>query len=65
MMSSGRASEFIRNWDSERIYEEAGNGAQELRNWLLIAGALEDRPGKTTAYAPVPEWCTGTAVMEF
>ncbi|QLQ09292.1 MAG: catechol 1,2-dioxygenase [Nocardioidaceae bacterium] len=44
------------------ITEQAGNGAQELRSWMLMAAALDFAPGKTLAYAPIPEWLTGMAV---
>lgn len=62
---SGDAAAFTRAWDSERLYEEAGNGAQEIRNWLLIAGLVGDRPARVLAYEPVREWLTGTAVVQF
>jgi 2,3-dihydroxyphenylpropionate 1,2-dioxygenase len=66
LMCAGRAAEFIRDWDSDRIHVEAGNGAQEVRNWLLVAGAVGDAPGgEVLGYAAVPEWLTGTAVMRF
>jgi 2,3-dihydroxyphenylpropionate 1,2-dioxygenase len=65
LMCSGRAAEFIREWDSDRLHAEAGNGAQEVRNWLLVAGATGDAKGEVLGYAAVPEWLTGTAVMRF
>lgn len=40
----------------------AGNGGQELRTWLVMAAALGFAPGKTLAYAPMPEWLTGMGV---
>lgn len=39
----------------------AGNGAHEIRAWLVAAGAAS-APFETLVYEPVPEWLTGTAV---
>ena len=61
----GDARAFLREWNSVRLYEEAGNGAQEIRNWLLVAGLVGDRPAAEMAYEPVREWLTGTAVVQF
>ncbi|MGW4420631.1 DODA-type extradiol aromatic ring-opening family dioxygenase [Streptosporangium sp. NPDC004631] len=47
---------------TEDIEAAAGNGGQELRNWLMMAAALDFRPGRTLAYAPMPEWLTGMGV---
>ncbi|MFF4625139.1 DODA-type extradiol aromatic ring-opening family dioxygenase [Nonomuraea jabiensis] len=47
---------------TEQIEEAAGNGAQELRAWLIMAAALGFRPGRVLAYEPMPEWLTGMGV---
>jgi hypothetical protein len=65
IICQGRAREFIRNWDTHRIGEVAGNGAQEVRNWLLLAGLTADAPATLLDYAPVKPWLTGVAVVEF
>jgi len=65
VICTGRTPSFLREYDTERLYVEAGNGAQEIRNWLLVAGAMEDRRANVLAYADVEEWLTGTAVVEF
>ncbi|MCZ4590031.1 hypothetical protein O4328_41475 [Rhodococcus opacus] len=41
--------------------DAAGNGAHEIRTWLVAAGAVEVG-FDILAYEPVPEWLTGTAV---
>lgn len=41
--------------------EAAGNGAHEIRTWLIAAGAA-GVPFETLVYEPVPAWLTGTAV---
>jgi 2,3-dihydroxyphenylpropionate 1,2-dioxygenase len=65
VICNGRTPAFLRDYDTERLYDEAGNGAQEIRNWLLVAGAMGDRRASVLAYADVEEWLTGTAVVEF
>lgn len=44
------------------IEAAAGNGGQEVRTWLVMAAALGFRPGRTLAYAAMPEWLTGMGV---
>lgn len=44
------------------LAEVAGNGANELRSWLMMAAACGFAPGRPIAYAPMPEWRTGMAV---
>lgn len=65
VICGGRTPAWLREYTTERLYDEAGNGAQEIRNWLLVAGAMDDRPASVLAYADVAEWLTGTAVVEF
>jgi hypothetical protein len=55
----------VREWDDERLYADAGNGAMEIRNWILMAGVTNDRPARVLAYEAVNAWLTGTAVVEF
>ena len=64
-LERGGARAFIEEWPHARIDDEAGNGAQEIRNWLLIAGIVKDAPAQVLAYAAVPEWLTGSAVAQF
>ncbi len=58
-------SAWSAEWTPERLYDEAGNGAQELRNWLLVAAAAGDAPGDVLLYEAVAEWLTGTAIVRF
>jgi hypothetical protein len=44
---------------------EAGNGAQEIRSWLVAAGAAWPEHGRLLTYQPIEEWITGFAVMDF
>ncbi|MBV9449234.1 MAG: hypothetical protein JO345_25375 [Streptosporangiaceae bacterium] len=45
----------------DAVLDAAGNGAHEIRTWLVAAGAA-DVPFEILAYEPIPEWLTGTAV---
>ena len=47
---------------SDELARTAGNGAQEIRSWLITAAALGNAPGRRLAYEPVPDWLTGMAV---
>lgn len=37
----------------------AGNGAEEVRNWLIAQGAADFEPFETYYYSPVAPWYTG------
>jgi 2,3-dihydroxyphenylpropionate 1,2-dioxygenase len=52
----------ITEYTTERLEQTAGNGAQEVRTWLIMAAALGHAPGRRLAYEPIPEWLTGMAV---
>ncbi len=45
----------------DRIDREAGNGGQEIRNWITVMAAGSG-PGATLSYEAIPEWATGMAV---
>ncbi len=47
----------------EEIEREAGNGGQEIRNWLAVLGAFHGKKGEVLAYEPVPDWLTGCGVV--
>lgn len=64
-LARGEASSFLADWSNDRVVDEAGNGAQEIRNWLTIAGLVQDRPLELIAYEAIPEWHTGTGVARF
>jgi aromatic ring-opening dioxygenase catalytic subunit (LigB family) len=65
VLAEGKAAEFVGAWSNDRLEETGGNGAQEIRNWLLVAGVVDDAPAEVLAYAAVPEWHTGSAVAAF
>lgn len=47
----------------EAMVDAAGNGAHEVRAWLVVAGIVGSVPFEVLAYEPVPAWLTGTAVL--
>jgi 2,3-dihydroxyphenylpropionate 1,2-dioxygenase len=61
MLETGQAYRLT-EYSTARLEELAGNGAQELRAWLVMAAALGHAPGRRLAYEPMPEWLTGMAV---
>jgi aromatic ring-opening dioxygenase catalytic subunit (LigB family) len=58
-LTDGDASRLT-DYTREEI-DAAGNGAHEIRTWLVAAGAAQTG-FDVLAYAAVPEWLTGTAV---
>ena len=43
----------------ERRLEAAGNGAAEMRNWLVAHGAAQGKGFELLGYHPYPEWYVG------
>ena len=54
----------LRKWTSEFIEENGGNGGQEIRNWLVLLGALQGFESDVAFYEPIPEWVTGMAIVQ-
>lgn len=46
----------------DELADVAGNGGNEIRNWIVMAAACGYAPGRTLCYAAMPEWLTGMAV---
>ncbi len=69
--AGGRARQYT-SWTTEKVDEVAGNGAQEIRTWLVAAaaagtGGLTEASGaaptgEVLAYGELPEWLTGMGV---
>ena len=64
-LTDGRLAGFADDWPADRIEAEAGNGAQELRNWLTVAAAAGFGPAEVLAYRAVPQWLTGIGLARF
>jgi aromatic ring-opening dioxygenase catalytic subunit (LigB family) len=63
--TSGRLPQFVEAWSPERVEEAAGNGAQELRTWVMAAAVVGDAPATLLGYEAVSEWLTGCGAIEF
>ncbi|MEU0838969.1 catechol 1,2-dioxygenase [Streptomyces sp. NPDC005962] len=61
LVESGRTHEVAR-YTTEELEKVAGNGAQEVRTWLLMAALLDHVPGRRLNYESLPEWLTGMGV---
>ncbi len=62
-LASGDSARWVAQLEPERdLAQCAGNGANEIRNWLVLAGACGHARGRTIVYSPMPEWKTGMAV---
>lgn len=61
----GKAAEVIEKYKkADDLEKVAGNGGQEIRDWLAVAGAMPSRlQPRVLAYEPIPQWATGTGVM--
>lgn len=57
-------TEAIAALSDEQILREGGNGAFELRNWMVAMGAMPGCRGRVIAYEPMPEWVTGLGLVE-
>lgn len=60
-IEAGRLGD-LRSWPTSRLEEEAGNGGQEIRTWLVAAAAAGHPPGCCLGYEAIEEWLTGMAV---
>ncbi len=62
LVREGRLTTLPDEWSDHDLIAAAGNGAAEIRAWLIMAAALGDQKGEVLAYSPMPEWLTGMAV---
>jgi Catalytic LigB subunit of aromatic ring-opening dioxygenase len=54
----------IASMSKERI-DAAGFGTWEIRQWMVVAGAVPERRGRTLFYEAMHEWDTGCAIALF
>jgi len=45
--------------------QAAGNGAEEIRNWIAAMGCAGGRPAEWLMYASVPAWLIGMGAVDF
>lgn len=61
-LQSGTLKTLPDKIDDDQLVAIAGNGANEIRAWLIMASAMAHQPGRVLCYSPMPEWLTGMAV---
>jgi len=59
----GDAEAMLALSDAE-VFEQGGNGAWEIRNFLCMMGSLKGHKGKVIAYEQGPQWVTGLGFAE-
>lgn len=64
LLASGKGAEAAK-WSPEHILEEAGNGGQEIRTWIFVAGTVGEAGGEVLYYEPIPQWLTGMGAFSF
>jgi aromatic ring-opening dioxygenase catalytic subunit (LigB family) len=64
MLSEARYEQML-DWTDSWIEQTAGNGALELRNWMVAAGAAHAMVATVHAYEPMYPWATGIGVVGF
>lgn len=62
LIGSGEVEKIL-GWSDEEILEHAGNGALEIRTWVLAQAASGTTSGRLLEYQPMPEWSIGIGVM--
>lgn len=62
-LCDGQTLNWIAGVSEDGLVEAAGNGANEIRNWLIMHAALDFCHGKTLVYSPMPDWLTGMGVF--
>jgi 2,3-dihydroxyphenylpropionate 1,2-dioxygenase len=61
-LGEGKLRALADECSDQELITAAGNGAAEIRAWLIMAAALGYQKGEVLAYSPMPEWLTGMAV---
>jgi len=62
-LCAGKTKDWVSGMSEDELVETAGNGANEIRNWLIMHAATNFAHGQTLAYAPIPDWLTGMGVF--
>ena len=62
-LCAGTTLDWLKTISEDTLVQTAGNGANELRNWIVMHSAIDFATGKTLAYSPMPNWLTGMGVF--
>jgi len=63
LFGAGDDAQLVR-YATEHV-NEAGNGAEEIRNWLIAHGAAEGRRFELQFYKAMPTWYTGIGLAQW
>ncbi len=63
LMTAGDLDAVLAMTD-DQIATEAGNGALEIRTWIVAASCAGGSGGRLLAYAPMHAWVTGIGILE-
>lgn len=61
-IEAGTLGQFANQISNDQLVSLAGNGANEVRAWLMMSAALGHQSGEKLCYSAMPEWLTGMAV---
>lgn len=56
--------EWLSGLQTDEVMTQAGNGAQEIRNWVTVMAAAQGS-ANVLLYEPVAEWSTGISLAKF
>ncbi len=63
LLASNRANEIIDGWTQELIETKGGNGMNEIRMWLAMAGTVAGATGEVLLYEAMMGWGTGAGLL--
>ncbi|WP_426135430.1 hypothetical protein [Pseudomonas sp. PWP3-1b2] len=63
LLEQGSEEELLKH-STEQVHT-AGNGAEEIRNWLIAHGAANGTAAETIFYKPVEKWYTGIGLASW
>jgi aromatic ring-opening dioxygenase catalytic subunit (LigB family) len=63
LLASNRAEEIMDHWTQELIDTKGGNGMNEIRMWLAMAGTVAGATGEVVLYEAMKGWGTGVGLL--
>jgi aromatic ring-opening dioxygenase catalytic subunit (LigB family) len=63
LLATNETDELLR-FSQERA-SAAGNGTEEVRNWIVARGIVGDAPMDVSFYDDIPAWYTGVSIVEW
>jgi hypothetical protein len=63
LLASNRAEEIMDHWTQELIDTKGGNGMNEIRMWLAMAGTVAGAAGEVVLYEAMKGWGTGVGLL--